>query len=620
MATNPDISSVNSAVNEQITNANTRSTSAASDASNFLQMLANSAIIGAPSTGLTLPGEGVMSMSITPSPSPDRPTAAINAIKARIGLAPESTFTTEVHETSYPTIEERVIPRPDVTLPDAPSFTTELPAEVPLIASVTNVDSPTEPVPDKLTSIGNYTIPEVPSINTPDFGEALPPYSLSIPALQFSYVEAEYTSALKTALDAKLQSELASGGTGLSEEVEDAIWERTRERDDRDYEDARDKVNSLWAGKNFSLPDGVLVENQQDLVIDDRNQRLERSRDILIKQAELAQVNTHFIITSSLSLEQLELSHANNVNNRALEAAKATIELGIAIYNMQIADYNIQLERYKAKQFEVSARLEIERLRLEAFKAELQGAEAKGNIDKNLLAEYNLDLERYDKYIKLFNAEQGAVQTALGIEGLKINFYNAQISDYRSRIEAQRNEAELYKAQVEGELGKVTLYTAELDAEKTRIGTLKVMTDLEIAKLDENIKLQEFELRAFLGNIEAYKAEVSVAITELGLEGTMYGHDIDKFRGEVQRDVANLNLSVETLIKGRALDIQNTNVRLENAKANLQSLLSTAELRVAAAKGIGDSYASITAAVMSGFSAIASIESAGLSTENAEID
>ncbi len=617
--TNPTNTEVKNTVNDQISNANDRADTATNNSDTFLGALRDSAMATAPAIGVTLPGN--ISIYVPPigAVSPNRPTTAIDLIKTRIGNPPVSTFTTLTVDTNYPTLDEKEITKPVVALPNAPTFTTEVSAVKPFIADVINALAPTENVPDKLTNIGDYTIPSPPSITIADFGLPIPAYELTIPDIEFSYVEVEYTSALKDALNTKLLSDVENGGTGLSEEVEDAIWERTRERDDRDYQEAATKLDSKWSGKGFSLPEGTLPELHQDLIVDDRNQRIERSRDILIKQAELAQANTHFAITSSLSLEQLELNHANEVANRSLEAAKSTMELGIAFYNLKISDYNIQLERAKLQAVEQSARLEGEKLKLEAYKVELMEAQAKGALDKDRLAEYQIDLERYEKQIKLFNAEQGAAQIALGIEGLKVSLYEANIKDFSSRLDAQRNEALLYEAQVKGELGKIQVYAAELEAEKTRVATLKVQTDIEIAKVNESVKLQDLELRAFLGNIEAYKATVGVASVELSQEAIMYGHDVDKYRADIQRDVSQLELGVETLIKGRALDLQNTNIRLENAKANLQALLSTANLRLEAAKGIASAYVSITGAVMSGFSTIASIESGALSTEEGTI-
>lgn len=618
MAVNPGINEVKSEVQTQISDAKERANTAIQDTSTFIGALRDAAMISPPNTGLTFPGGMGISIPGISAEAPAKPSNALSDIKSRIGLIPPASFSTTPIDTNFPTVSEKDIPAPTVSLPDAPTFTTELSAEKPFIADVTNVIAPSESAPDKLSSIGGHSVPSPPAMTIADFGDPIPTYNLSVPDIQFSYVEPEYASALKNALTDKLLSDVQNGGTGLSAEVEDAIWERTRERDNKDFEDASTRVDGKWSGRGFSLPDGVLTELQRDLIADDRNQRIERSRDILIKQGELAQVNTHFALTSSMNLEQLELNHANEIYNRALETSKSVMEFGIAFHNLKISDYNIRLERYKAQAVEQSSRLEAERLRLEAYRTELLEIEAKSSLDKDLLSEYNLDLERYDKQLKLFIAEQGMVASALGIEGLKVDLYKAHIDDYKARTDAQGKEAQLYLAQVQGELGKVQVYATELDAERTRVATLKVQADIEIARIRENVELQGLSLREFLGNVEKYRAEVSIATSEMGIEATMYGHDIDKFRAEISKDAAQLNLGVETLIKNRALDIQNTNVRLENAKANLQSVISTAAIRVEAAKGIGATYAAVAGAVASGFNAIASIESGGLSSENEE--
>ncbi len=616
---NPDVATTVAAVNTQVSNANTRADNASNNSDSFLTALRDAALSTAPQVGLTLPGNISIYVPPISAVAPDRPTTAIDAIKARIATPPPTEFSTETVDTNYPTLDEKEITKPTIELPDAPDFTTEVSATKPFIEDVINAVAPSDSVPNKLTGIGTYSIPPPPSVVIADFGDPIPSYELTLPEIEFSFVEAEYTSALKDALGVKLLSDVQNGGTGLSAAVEDGIWERTRERDDKDYVEAAAKLDSKWSGRGFRLPDGVLIELNQDLIVDDRNQRVERSRDILIKQAELAQTNTHFAITSSLTLEQLELNHANEVANRALESARSTMEFGIAFHNLKISDYNIQLERAKVQAVEQGARLEGEKLKLDGYRTALLEIEAKSGLDKDRMAEYNLDIERYNSLLKLFTAEQGAAQVALGIEGLKIDLYKENINDYKSRLDAQRNESLLYEAQVKGELGKVQVYVAELEAENTRVNTLKVQTDIEIAKVNESVKLQDLELRAFLGNIERYKAEIGIANIELSQEAVMYGHDISKYRGEIGKDVAQLELGVETLIKGRALDLQNTNIRLENAKANLGALLSTANLRLEAAKGIASAYVSITSAVMSGFSTIASIESGGLSTEEGTI-
>ena len=619
MAVDPSLTDVKGEVNSQIDKSQTRANDSTAAANSFLSGLMNAAFLSAPSIGDLAPGNVSMSISAIPTVAPDRPTAAIDEIKNRIGLPPDADYSTTTYTPNYPTISERTISPPIISLPVAPTFATQVSANVPVIATVNNAVAPTEAIPSALTGIGSYTIPSPPSVNVIAFGDPLPAYTHTLPTLTFSYVETAYTSALKDALTAKLLYDIENGGTGLAASVEQDIFDRGKERDDQNFLDAGDKVDSKWSGKGFSLPDGVLVEQHKNLIVDYRNQRTDTNRDITIKQAELAQVNTHFAITSTLSLEQLELNHANEIANRALRAEEASVNFGIAFHNLKVTDYNIQLEKAKVQATIQNSQLDAERLKLEEYRVQLLESEAKGKLDRDLMANYTLDLERYEKYLNLFKAEQGAVQTALGIEGLKIDFYNSNISEYRSRLEGQKNEADLYIARNEGELAKVRVYEAEVGAEGTRVQTLKLQVDAEIAKLEQSIKLQELELRAFLGNIEKYKAVSEVAQVELSQEAIMYGHDIDRYRGEMQRDTSQLGLAIETMIKQRALDIQNAGVRLENAKANLQAIISTAGLRVEASKGIASAYVSLAGAAMSGFSAIASIESGGLSQETADV-
>ncbi len=619
MPVNPTLDEVKAEVDDQVANQNSRASTAIDDATTFLTALRDAALSGVPTTDFIDPV--VFGIVGTPLQAylPSRPTATINEIKARVASPPEDNFTTTSFVTNYPEINSTVIIAPDVSISDAPTFTEEVSADVPAINSVPNATAPSESVPDRLDGIGEYTIPSPAAVVIPDFEASLPAYTLEVPTTPFAYVEPTYTSDLKDALDAKLQADLAAGGTGLDSDVEDAIWERTRERDDADYEEAATKLDSRWAGHGFSLPNGVLTELHQDLIVADRDKRTERNRDILIKQAELAQVNTHFTITSSLSLEQLELNHANEIYNRALEAEKSVVEFGIAYHNLKIADYNVQLERYKAAAVEQGARLEAERLRIEAYRAELLEVEAKSNLDKDLLSEYNSDLERYNNLLKLFAAEQGTVETALGIENLKIDFYKANIDNHRARIAAQSAEFDSHIATVNGELGKVKLYESEQSAEKLRVDTLKVITDIETTRLAENIKLQELDLRAFQANVDKYKAVASIANAELATEVSLYGHDIAKYTSEVGRTEAEARLNQEAAVKTQALQLQNANIRLENAKANLQSELSTTSLRIDASKGIADAYTSMVNAIVSGFSAIASIESGGLSSESENV-
>ena len=127
------------------------------------------------------------------------------------------------------------------------------------------------------------------------------------------------------------------------------------------------------------------------------------------------------------------------------------MEIGIDLHNLKISDYKGRLEKARTQVAIQGYNLEAERRRLEAYRTSLLEVEAKSGLDKDLMAEYGLGLERYDKLLKLFTAEQGSVSMALGIEGLKIDLFRENIKDHRARTDAQRKEAERYLDQIEGE-------------------------------------------------------------------------------------------------------------------------------------------------------------------------
>ena len=89
-------------------------------------------------------------------------------------------------------------------------------------------------------------------------------------------------------------------GTGLGADVEDALWNRQEERDLLDLQEAKDRVTAEWAARGFGLPDGVLTMLLMDLETKHSDARLTASREIAVKQAELALNNAHFAIESKI--------------------------------------------------------------------------------------------------------------------------------------------------------------------------------------------------------------------------------------------------------------------------------------------------------------------------------
>ena len=171
------------------------------------------------------------------------------------------------------------------------------------------------PFPDKPT----FSYPSVPTlveIKIPDFvpqeitplSAIIPTFAVDVPSLESIPSGGQYVqSSLLEALRARLLDNIVNGGTGLSSDVETAIWNRNLEREEQALSDAVDKAAATWAKTGFSLPDGLLGDSIATLHNEFANRRIDRAREIAVKQADLEQTNLKMSMELSVNVENLLL-------------------------------------------------------------------------------------------------------------------------------------------------------------------------------------------------------------------------------------------------------------------------------------------------------------------------
>ena len=136
------------------------------------------------------------------------------------------------------------------------------------------------------------------------------------------------TIAIFTYIQAKLQYDLTNGVTGIDPAKENDIWYRDQEREAIMVNEAKEKIAAEWSKRCFDLPDGVLVAQLTQAEIDYRNKFLDRSRDIAIKQADLAFQNTQFIKKTILEMNQILITAVTDGNKTTIAQYGADLEAG----------------------------------------------------------------------------------------------------------------------------------------------------------------------------------------------------------------------------------------------------------------------------------------------------
>jgi hypothetical protein len=253
-----------------------------------------------------------------------------------IPLLPDPFDFGDIHQINPGPIPEFNIPDPDlqpITVPDP--LSARPPGDAPVIR--TDFDYPED--------LGEIVLPDVPPFheldipppfeyNFPDFAEIPPEYlGPPPPSLTFNWDEDPYDSELIRAVTAELLDRVVNGGTGLHPLVEQAIWERARNREDVLSMKARMEVLTASATRGFFRPSGSTVAALDMLAQANQSKQADLSREIAIKQAELEQENLKFSIQQSIALEQMMINQYNSALTRAFEAQKFIQQAAVEIFN-----------------------------------------------------------------------------------------------------------------------------------------------------------------------------------------------------------------------------------------------------------------------------------------------
>ena len=189
------------------------------------------------------------------------------------------------------------------------------------------------------------------------------------------------------------------GGTGMNADVENAIWNRSRERESIEAFRQKSELNKMWAGRGFSFPPGVLVAQSAMIDQDLANKVSTHSRDVAIKQAEIEIDNVKFAVQQGAQLRISIMATALDYMRAfmlpwqlAIEKAKALVEAkrllwqsSAAYYQALIAAASLELE-YDKVRIDRSmdlAKLSVEQivsLVQERVRAAISAAEAMGEI------------------------------------------------------------------------------------------------------------------------------------------------------------------------------------------------------------------------------------------------
>jgi hypothetical protein len=366
-----------------------------------------------------------------------------------------------------------------------------------------------------------YTMPTVPTLHDivlPEFiemtieqpGTTLPVIDFDVPAIaQINDGGLTAEDSLVQSAKTKLLSNIVNGGTMLNPQVEADIWNRDLERNEQALQDAIDKLTAQWAKLGWSMPDGLLAGSLLGINNEYMNKRLDRSREISVKQAELEQAGMFKSLELAVQLEKVLIDNLNDYARRVFETSKTAADVTIAIFKERIERYNSLLAAFKADMDSYKTNIEAEVARAEVYKTRLQGQQILAGIDETEVKIYTAKIGAIGQLVDIYKTGVQAVATMYEAEKQKIEMFKTKIDAYTATVKAITDK---YATQVEGFKSYLSAWTASADSQTKLID---VGVRAQIATTEATLKEWEVQLRIIQENtslkLEALKAVAQTA-------------------------------------------------------------------------------------------------------------
>lgn len=492
----------------------------------------------------------------------------------------------------------------DVPLPDP------LAAVLPSAPTLGAVAMPVEPgfvLPSVPTMLA-LNIPGAPVLDIPTFTDILAAAPLA-PTETFTWAEVTYDTAMLGLLNSRLTDMVAGASTGLTPAVEDAIWQRGRDREALLTQKAIGEAQRMFAARGFSMPDGTLARIIQQALQDSLGRDAALSREVMIKQGELEQSNFQFAFNSAIQLETLLLGHFNTVQSRALEAAKFTFDAVLQVFAAKVQLYQADAQAFGIKADVFKTQLQAALAQLDIYRAELEGQRLVGELNGQLVSQYVASLQGVKTTVEVYSTRVEAARLQIEAQKQQVEIFSAQLVGYDSQVKSKASEYEAYATRVKAELTKVQMFGEEVGAYKSRVeayGTL-VNAKLGVQTLDFK-QLQEFPL-------ELYKQQVLTYQTGVAAEAERVKTLVNLFEGRVRAfgtlegaKAAQVGAQVEAVRATTAVYTSQAQLALQAGESNLKLAVTAAETAQASLRAAGQVSGQLAAAAMAARNVSASIQ------------
>ena len=429
--------------------------------------------------------------------------------------------------------------------------------------------------PPDLLSLDTY---QFNGVNLPVIDATIPQLTLVAPTLvPYKAPTLPYSDTLMDTVRAVLIDRIKNGtNTGLPPAVEQALWDRAREREMIASADAIAELERMEA-LGYAFPPGVYTNARLKIQTDMGYTTAGLSREVAIKQAELIQKTISESIGQAVEVEKIVVDYANHVEQLMFESCKYATEAGISIYNSQIKSYEATVEAYKAKIAYFDAQVREQEAAVNIYRTEVEAEKLKSDMNTALVHQYETMAKVAEINVDIYKAELEGIRLKADTQKIIVEIFGEQIKAYVAQVNAYTSQVEAYRAQLQGIQTQEQIYKTEVEAYSTLVGAAKAQIDARVDVLKANATSNATAW-------EGYKALVSAQAEQARAIALSNTSVADIYRAQT----SGLSAYNETLTKQWNVSLEQAErvaeVGVSAAKANAELYMTTRSLALDAAK------------------------------------
>lgn len=507
----------------------------------------------------------------------------------------------------------------DIDLPDPLSVVVPVHPELPVVATPVEPDFTLPAVP----TLVSLNVPAAPVFDAPVFDTADPTAPAPID-VNFVWSEVAYASDALAQLNSRLLALVEGESTALSALVEEAKWQRGCDANAMLTFRAVDDALNQSAARGFSIPGGALVRAVQQAVIEAVAKDSQSSRAIMAEQAQLEQANFQFAFSSALQLETRLIELFNQVQERALDAAKFRVSALVDLFNARVKLYQADAQAFAAKAEVFKTRLQAALVTLDVYRAELQAVKLRGDLNVQLVQQYTAQIGAVQAMVDVFKARVDAVGLTVDTNRSRTELYRADIAAYAAAASASAGQVRGYLAQIEQQQSSVEMFGYRVGAYKSRVEAYRVLTDVKLSEANVQFRqLQQFPVELHKGRIDGFAAQVGSEAARLNAVADTFNARVDGYVARERLVSKGADVSAEVAATISKLRVTEAQTLVQAGVTNIKGSQINAEIAQAALRAAGQLATQLGAAAMSARNVSASLtgsasNSAGLSASNNE--